>query len=226
VSDPGDEEPRYTGPPPTAPPPPGSPWAPSPYGPPGGWGQPPWPAPGYPAYGWAPGWGPVPPAGPRRPGQVVGAAVLAFVQAAVTAISTFYVFVLASVLGIATAEAGVALPDDARGLATEGRVLAGFGLVGVVALVAGGALVLNNRRRSSWVMLVAALGLEVVLAGYWIVRLLVLGGEIRGEDPTGIFVTVGVLLALLPLTALGLLCSGPARRWFLPAEPAAAAFPR
>jgi hypothetical protein len=157
---------------------------------------------------------------------VVGAAVLAFVQAAVTAIATFYVFVLASVLGIATAEAGVALPDDTRALATEGRVLAAVGLVGVVALVAGGALVLSNRRRSSWGVLVAALGLEVVLAGYWIVRLLVLGGEVRGQDPTGIFVTVGVLLAVLPLTALGLLCSGPARRWFPAAGAAAAGAPR
>jgi hypothetical protein len=120
----------------------------------------------------------------------------------------------------------VALPDDTRALATEGRVLAAVGLVGVVGLVVGGALVLNNRRRSSWLVLVAALGLEAVLAGYWIVRLLVIGGQVRGEDPTGIFVTVGVLLAVVPLTALGLLCSGAARRWFLPPGPAATADPR
>ena len=84
----------YVGPPPTAPyaspaPYPGG--YPMPYGQPAPYGQPPY---GYPAL-----WGPPP--GPRRLGQVVAAAVLSFVQAAVVGFASLYLWMFLSIGSIA-----------------------------------------------------------------------------------------------------------------------------
>ena len=233
MTGPGAEAGGYAGPPPTTPPAlpsyppsyPPSPYGSAPYGHPRygypGYGYPGY---GYPGYGYP--WAPFEPPGSRRPGQVIAAAVLAFVQAAITAVATFYVFVLASFVDLTNGQSGGRVPADVRELATEGRVIAVVQLFGLVALVVGGIVALVRRGRPAWWVLVAALALQVVLAGYWLVRLSVLAGEVRsGSSPTTAFVILALFFAAMPATGLGLACTGPARRWFLPAgarEPAAA----
>ncbi|MGY1689636.1 hypothetical protein [Geodermatophilus sp. SYSU D01105] len=192
----------YAGPPPTAPA-----WTPQ-YGAPPAYGALPahgWPAP----YGtpWA-----VPPRGPRRPGQVVAAAVLAFVQAGVVALASAYVFLLASVFTLAEGEVG--FPADAGALATEATTVAGVQLASVVALVVAGVLALNRRSAAARWTLVAALAVQVALAAYWWLRLEGLSGAAIGSGPSAV-VLVGILcFAAPPAVALGLANSRPARVWF------------
>lgn len=179
----------YAGPPPTAP------YAPGPYG---------YPAPYYQP---AP-WGPPPPRRPQRPGQLVTAAVLAFAQAVVVLIASLYVWFFASVAGVAAAEAGGGWsPGDIDALATEGTVLAIVQLVSAVGLVGAGVWALSTRRRSGWALLVAALAVQVLLAGYWAVRL-------WSEIGDSTLVPFALLFAAGPLVGLGMLLVGPGRRWF------------
>ena len=186
----------YAGPPPTAPPSGAAPY--------GGW-PPPWP-------GW--GWPPQP-ARPRRPGQVVAAAVLAFVQAAMVLFASLYVYVFASVAGLAAAEVGTGLSGPrAAELAGEGQVLALVQVLSVVALVVGGILALARATRAAWITLLAAFALQVLLALYWAVRLADLVSAIPGGDGSGLFVGFTLFFAAAPLTGLGLLVLGPGRRWF------------
>ncbi|MGY1642772.1 hypothetical protein ACI782_16810 [Geodermatophilus sp. SYSU D00703] len=198
----------YAGPPPTAPA-----WVPPGHGAPPAYGAPPgygWPAP----YG-AP-WS-LPPRGPRRPGRVVAAAVLAFVQAGLVAFASAYVYLLASVFSLAGREPG--FPADAGALATEATAVAGVQIGSVVALVVAGVLALNRRSAASRWTLVAALGLQVALAAYWWVRLGALSAAAVGPDPAAV-VVVGVLFfAAGPAVGLGLVCGRPAREWFA-GEPA------
>ena len=194
----------YAGPPPTGPP---APWPV-----PGGWGYgAPWPAPGY---GHPPVWGPPgPPPGPVRPGQVVTAAVLAFVQSAFVLIGSLYTFFLASIAGWVAAE-GVASPPVVAALATEGRVLALVQLLSVVPLVVGGIVALTRRSRGAWWLLVVALALQVLLALYWLLRLSGAVGDGLGTAEAGPVVPFVLLFAAAPLVGLGLLLVGPGRRWF------------
>ncbi|MFD2092296.1 hypothetical protein [Blastococcus deserti] len=202
----------YAGQPPGAQPYPAQPYAGQPYA-----GQPyagqPYATPyGYPApYGTAP-WGPPPPRRPQRPGPVITAAVLAFVQALVVLIASLYLWFFASIADVAVAEAGgVWSPGTVDALATEGTVLAIVQLLSAVALVGGGVWALNTRRRAAWAVLVAALGLQVLLAGYWTVRLL---GEFDGSDAAGTVLGFTLFFAVGPLVGLGMLLAGPGRRWF------------
>jgi hypothetical protein len=188
----------YAGPPATAPAPP---WR-APYGAPG-YGAPPWPAYGPP---WAP------PPRNRRPGQVVAAAVLAFVQAGLVALSSAYLFLLASVFTLAVGEPG--FPGDAEGLATEATVLAAVQIASVVALVVGGVMALNRRAPASRWTLLAALAVQLVLALYWAVRLLVLVDDALGADPAAVLLFGAFCFAVAPAVALGLLAGRPARAWF------------
>jgi hypothetical protein len=75
---------------------------------------------------------------------------------------------------------------------------------------------MGNRTVVTWRLLVAALGVQVVLAGYWFVRLLVLRNALPGDASralTGV-VTYAVFFAAVPLVALGLVLFGSGRRWF------------
>ncbi|HYO37726.1 MAG TPA: hypothetical protein VER97_16735 [Geodermatophilus sp.] len=200
-SDPATEtEPvAYAGPPayPTAPPPgyavPGYGWAPQ-------------PAPYWPAYG------PPAPARPRRPGQVVASAVLAFVQAAVVALSSAYLLLLASTLGLLSSELGG--DAEAESLVTEAVVLTVLQLLSAVALVVGGVMVLNRRSRPSWLTLLVALAVQLALALYWAVRLSTLDGITEDVLGPAAVLLVGVLFfAAAPAVGLGLLLTGTARRW-------------
>ena len=195
----------YTGPPPSAPPP----WAsvPPPYPYPQPYPQPYGAVPGYP-----PPWGWAPPR-PRKPGQVIAAAVLAFVQAAIALVGTLYTYMLSALVGL-TSEQGVAVGDPGvRALASEGTVLAVVQLLSVVPLVVGGILVLNRRTRAAWLLLVLALGVQLIIALYWTVRLAGLVGDEFDADAAPL-VGFTLFFAVAPLVALGLLAVGAGRRWF------------
>jgi hypothetical protein len=225
-SDPGAP---YGGPPPTAPPftgapgpYPGQPY-PGPYGQQYGaapYGPPPY---GYPGgYGYPGPWGPYPQPGPRRPGQVLAAAVLAFVQAGVVAVATVYVFLFVSVARIAASEGG-APSSDVEGLVGEGSVLGWLQMASVVLLVVGGILALGQRRRRpARLVLGAALISQIVLALYWGVRLasLAADGPVTG-DPLGVFAWFAIFFAAMPVVALALIVAGAARQWFREEPPPA-----
>jgi uncharacterized membrane protein len=160
----------------------------------------------------------MPPQGPRRPGQVVAAAVLAFVQAALVLVASIYVFMLATVLGFAS-DQSLRVPADVARLATEGRVLAIVQLVSAVLLVVAGVLALGRPRRQVWYLLLAALGLQLALAVYWAVRLGTVLGDVPGPDPSSAFLTMSLFFAAPPAVALGLVLLGPGRRWFAVRDP-------
>jgi hypothetical protein len=192
----------YAGPPPTAAVPP---WIGPPYGA---------PAPGWPSYG-APPYGlpwPPPPAGHRRPGQVIAAAVLGFVQAAGVAVASAYVFLVASLFTLADGEPG--FPGDGAALATEATAIAAVQIASVVALVVGGVMALSRRSPAARWTLVAALGLQVALAVYWAVRLFDLLGRVPGADPSAVLLFGVFCFAAAPAVGLGLLVGRPAREWF------------
>jgi hypothetical protein len=198
----------YAGPPPTAAVPP---WAGPPYGAPGPAGWPPYGAYGVPYAPYGMPW-PPPPAGPRRPGQVVAAAVLAFVQAAGVAVASAYVFLVASLFALAEGEPG--FPGDGDALATEATALAAVQITSVIALVVGGVMVLGRRSTAARRTLVVALGLQVALAVYWAVRLFALLGQVPGADPSAVLLFGVFCFAVAPAVALGLLAGRPAREWF------------
>jgi hypothetical protein len=207
----------YAGPPPTAP----QPWAPQygapPYGAPPPYGTPPghgWP-PGYPGY--PPPWAWTPQR-PRKPGQVIGAAVLAFVQAGVVLVGTLYTYLFASVLGFFAAQGGLS-DAGARALATEGQIVSLVQLLSVVPLVAGGVLVLTRRTPVAWWVLVGAFAVQVVLALYWMIRLTGALGADLGIDEPGPLAGSTLFFLAGPLVGLGLLAVGPGRRWFTEAPP-------
>jgi hypothetical protein len=187
----------YLGPPPTAP---------QPYG---------YPAPyGRPGYGYPGSWAPAPPRPPQRPGQVITTAVLAFVQAGVVLFASLYLWFLASVMDLA-AEGDPSL-SSARmdSLSREGTVLAIVQLLSVVLLVVAGIRALAARTRLSWLLVLAAHGVQIVLAVYWAVRLVSLLDDIPGAGPGGAFAAFTIVFAASPLVGLGMILTGPGRRWF------------
>ena len=186
----------YTGPPPTAP----QQWGPPAYGYPQSYAAAPWGVP----YGY-----PVAPRPPQRPGQVITAAVLAFAQSAVVLVASLYVWVFASVADLAAAE--IAAPGTAAALAAEGTVLAVVQIVSAVLLIAAGVWALNSRRRGAGRLLAVALGVQVVLSAYWLVRL---QSEFGGSGADGTIIAVSLFFAAAPLVGLGMLFAGPGRRWF------------
>ncbi len=178
-----------------------APYAPPAYGPPGY---------GHPGYGWpAPG-----PAGPRRPGQVVTASVLAIVQAAIVAFASAYLLLFASVLGIDLDIDGTVDPRAAA-IADEARVLAWVQFASVVALVATGVLALNRRDRGSWLALLAALAAQVLLALHWAVRIVGVLADVPGpDDAVPVLVFGALVFAAGPAVGLGLLLTRASREWF------------
>ena len=204
--------PPYAGPPVTGPPAP-SPYVPAPYGQPYGW--PPSPYGAYPPGPYGPGpWMPGPPPGPRRPGQVVGSAVLAFVQAGMVLFTSLYIWFAVSLVGLAAGQASGSPSPDAESLAAEGKVLVVLGLLSAVLLVVGGVAALTRRSRTAWLLAVSAHGVQVVLAAYWGIRLYAVVGDIPGTVNEGAFAAFALIFALAPVVGLGLVLVGPGRRWF------------
>jgi hypothetical protein len=194
----------YLGPPPTAP---------APYGQPPqyGYAQPY----GYPGYGYPGPWGPVPPQGPKRPGQVITSAVLAFVQAGVVLIASLYLWFFASIIDLAAeGNPGVYSASRVDALATEGTVLAIVQLLASVLLVVAGIRALSARTRTAWLLTVGAHAVQVVLVVYWAVRLSTLANEAPGPDPGGALAAVTIFFAAAPVVGLGMVLVGAGRRWF------------
>jgi hypothetical protein len=214
----------YAGPPATGPPPPVQPYGFTPYGPPGypqPYGPPVYgavypPPYGYPApYGRPAPWAPGPPPGPRRPGQVIASAVIAFAQACFVLVASLYVWFAVSLIGVASSQAPTLdASDTARSLAAEGNVLIVVGLLSALLLVVGGVAGLSRRSALAWWLLVAAHGAQVLLAAYWWIRLYTVLGDVPGTLPEGAFASYALVFAVAPLVGLGLIVFPPGRGWF------------
>jgi hypothetical protein len=163
-------------------------------------------------YGYPPPWASGPPPGPRRPGQVTGAAVLSFVQAGIVLAATLYVWVLVSVGRLAAQT--LHGPADGGPLVVEGTVVTVVQVLSVAALVVGGALALGRRSRLAWVFVLVAAAVQVALAAYWAVRLPVLLSDLPSGAPDNGFVVFTVAFAACPLVTLGLILFPPGRAWF------------
>jgi hypothetical protein len=166
-----------------------------------------------PGYGYPPPW-PVA-ARPRRPGQVIASAVLAFVQSAMVLIASLYVWFFASLVDVITADVpGTLDTDTAQGLAVEGTILAAVQVASAILLIAGGVMALNSRSRRTWVILLAAHGVQIVLSVYWLVRLSQLGADVPGSDPSRALLVLAFFFLAGPAVGLGLVVVGGGRRWF------------
>jgi hypothetical protein len=204
-------QPPYAGPPATRQPSPGPPGYATPvyggYGyPPGGYGYPP---------GQSAPWPPAPQR-PRPPGQVIAAAVLAFVHGGLVLLASVYVLLFGSLAGIAADADPSSAPAGVQGLAGEALMVGFVQVASAVLLIVGGVLLLNTRKRRALIVLVAAFAVQVLLCLYWAVRLAALGEEIPGADPSGVFLAFALLFAAIPVVGLGLLLVGSGRRWFEP----------
>ncbi|MGY1916321.1 hypothetical protein [Blastococcus sp. SYSU DS0973] len=219
--------PAYTGPPPTT-----SPYAygtPAPYGAPPPWGYGPPPPYGYPGpypgapYPGAPYPGAAYPGASRpgrRPGQVIGAAVLTFVQALLVLIASLYVWFFASLAELAIEESPTAAPAQAYEFAREGDVLSIVQLASVALLVVAGILALVRRTRVAWLVLLTAHGVQLLLTVYWWAQLSdLLGPAAAGQDLGGVVVALSLFFAAAPLVALGLVLFGGGRHWFTAPQP-------
>jgi hypothetical protein len=141
--------------------------------------------------------------------------VLAFVQATMALVAALYLWFFASLADLATAGVGSAYSSATiRALASEGTTLAVVQALSAAALVTAGILALNRRTGAVHLWLVAAHAVQLLLAGYWAVRLLMLLDDVPGGDPRTAFLTVTLFFAAGPLVALGLLLAGSGRRWF------------
>jgi hypothetical protein len=175
------------------------------------YGQPSYGRPGVP-YGNAAPWGVGAPRGPRRPGQVTGAAVLSFVQAGLVLCATLYVWLLVSVGRLAALAQGA--PGNGGSLVVEGTVLTIVQGLSVAALLAAGALALGRRSRLAWGVVLVASVLQVALAGYWATRLPTLLSDLPSGAPDSGFAVFTVAFAAGPLVTLGLVLFRPGRSWF------------
>jgi hypothetical protein len=191
----------YQGPPPTAP---------QPYGYPPSYG---YPGHGY-GYGYPGTWGPVPPRRPQRPGQVITSAVLAFVQAGLVLFASIYVWFIASFVGLAAQQDPTISSSRVDSLTTEATVLAVVQVLSVVLLVTAGIRALSARTRAAWLLILAAHGVQVVLAIYWAFRLVTLMDQLPGTGAPSGLAAFTLVFAAAPLVGLGMVLAGPGRRWF------------
>lgn len=123
-----------------------------------------------------------------RPGVVLSAAVLAFVQGSATAITTIYMLMV----GI--------LRDDAAGTVVLG--LAVLQLIGLHLLFLGGIMLLQGRGRRS---LTGGNVVHLALSALWIATAIEYGGDIDVYDPAGgtaAVIRFAVAFAVLPVIGL------------------------
>jgi hypothetical protein len=156
----------------------------------------------------------VPPRGPQRPGQVITSAVLAFVQAGVVLFASIYLWFIASFVDLAAQSDPSVSSSRVDSLTTEATVLAVVQLVSVVLLVVAGIRTLTVRTRTAWLLIVAAHAVQIVLAGYWAIRLTTLLDELPGAGPQGAMAAFTIVFAASPLVGLGMVLFGAGRRWF------------
>jgi hypothetical protein len=169
---------------------------------PGGGGFP--PAPAAPAYQQGAGGMPQAPqeygGGPqRRPGVVTASAVLAFVQAGITTITTILVWI-----GV-----GNQLTD---GDMIFQAVLAVGQTLGIVLLIWGGVQAMGGKGRT---ILVAGAALEILVSLLWAVRFAVLdsGGIDVIESAKGVAIFIAILFAVMPVISLVLVMGQQATQY-------------
>jgi hypothetical protein len=135
----------------------GQPYAPAPYGAPPGYGYPP-PGYGYPPY-------PAAPTGPRRPGLVMAASVLGYVNAGLLLLAGVLLFFGAAVVSD--------LEDVAGSNTSYDTEFALDGIVNFVAagLVIAGAVMLTGRKPVGRILLAVGNGIVVASCVYWLVRM-------------------------------------------------------
>lgn len=174
----------------------------------GGFQQPAYPQ--APSYAHGPGGLPQAPpdhgrGGPiEKPGGVTGAAVLAFIQAGITLITTGLLFLaLAASEGMAS-DLGV----DLGGALAEFWVVAFVQLAGVVILIFGAVQLMSGTART---LFVAAAGLQIALCLYWLIRSVTASGD--SATGAGVSVVIPVLFAVMPVIALILSLGGTTSKY-------------
>lgn len=135
----------------------------------------------------------------QKPGAVTGAAVLAFIQAGITLITTGIIFF--GLIGTASSDV-----DQ-----TQGWIVAFAQLAGLVLLILGAVQLMSG---SSRVVYLVAVILELAICGYYLVTILSAdaGGISALEDMKGAATVIPVVFAVMPLIGLILaLGSGTSR---------------
>jgi hypothetical protein len=133
-----------------------------------------------------------------RPGVVTAAAVLAFVQAGITTITSILVW-----LGVQNLSGGDAALQAAVALAQT---------VGVVLLIMGGVQLMSGKSRT---MIVIGSALEIVISLVWIVQVAVVdteGIDMLQDIKTGI-IAIALAFAIMPAISLVLSLGGAATQY-------------
>ncbi|TCO46688.1 hypothetical protein [Actinocrispum wychmicini] len=135
----------------------------------------------------APGYGQMP---IEKPGTITGAAVLAFIQAGITLITTIII-----TMGLINA-------SSVTGGLGEGYAVMIAQFLGVVLLIVGSVQLLNGSSRG---LFLVATGLEVVIALYWAIRFgsaINAGGIGAIENFRNSLIVIALGYAVLPVIAL------------------------
>lgn len=163
-----------------------------------------YPAPyGQQAQGYSP-YGYQVPRGPSRPGGATASAVLMFIQAGLTLVSTFYVLFGASVAG--TVAAGGYSSADA--LQTEWTVIGILQLVSVGLLIFGGVQLLGS---SGVTVAIVACAAQLLLVIYWMIRIGTLADFNSDGEP--FYFVIPLIYAVLPAVALPLIANKNVTRY-------------
>jgi hypothetical protein len=132
----------------------------------------------------------------------------------VVLIASLYLWFIASFLDLAAQNDPSVSSLRLEELTTEGTVLAIVQAVSAVLLVVAGIRALSAPTRTAWLLAVAAHAVQIVLAVYWVVRLIQLGNDIPGDGPGAGFAAFAIVFAAAPLVGLAMVVVGPGRRWF------------
>jgi hypothetical protein len=181
------------------------------YGQPGGYPQ----SGGYPqAPTYAQGSGGLPQAPPdlgggrpvEKPGSVTGAAVLAFIQAGLTLITTGILFIIAA--------AGTGANNDfdleLGGALAELWIVAFVQLAGIALLIFGAVQLMGGKARG---LFISAVGLQIALCAYWLITGLTRAGGSESSTGTGLSVVIPLVFVVMPVIALILALGGAASQW-------------
>jgi hypothetical protein len=150
------------------------------------------------------GFGGMPPApaeyssGPvARPGSATAAAVLAFVQAGITAVPGVLALIGASNLG----------GGNAEGWISTIAIIAGVAL-----LIVGGVQLMGGKSRN---LLVAACALEIAISLYFIIRIAAVdsGGDENISYGKGVIIGFAVFFAIMPIISIILSMGSSTTQW-------------
>ncbi|OLR92008.1 hypothetical protein [Actinokineospora bangkokensis] len=143
-----------------------------------------------------------------RPGVVTSAAVLAFVQAGITAITTIMMFA-----GLASVSDAGADGDYAFSL-----VVSIAQAIGVLLLILGGVQIISGKNRG---ILIGAAALEIIISAAWIIRFALISTDELDGSPAldiangakAVMIVVALLFAIMPIITLIQSLSSNAASW-------------